>query len=100
MYLIHVRLRAPDGASLPSDTAALVSGAAGPVDGLEHVSVHADAEGGPVLGLFMTASGLAEAEKAATTLAGRALCASPALSGFSVLTIGAVLTPGPWWDAG
>lgn len=97
MYLIHVGLQAPDGVSLPSDADVLVTTCAVPGDGLEHVSVHAEAAGGPVLGLYVSASGLRQAEEAATRLAVRTLAQSPALAQFTLVTCGAALVPGPWW---
>ncbi|WP_370103034.1 hypothetical protein [Streptacidiphilus sp. MAP12-20] len=62
--------------------------------------MHSDAEGGPVLGLFVSVSGLAEAEEAVAKLCARAIGECPALAAFSILTCGAVLVPGPWWDGG
>lgn len=97
MFLIHLRLRGPDGTSLPQNAADLIAESAIPEDGLEHISVHPDTEGGPTLGFFVTASGLVHAEASARRLAVRALDNSPALHGYSVLTCGAALVPGPWW---
>lgn len=99
MYLIHVGLRAPDGVFLPPDTNAIVMSCSIPRDGLEHISVHADAEGGPVLGLYLSASGLSQAEQAAAELVSRALAKCPSLTPFTMVTCGAALVPGPWWGA-
>ncbi|WP_406006960.1 hypothetical protein OG440_12780 [Streptomyces sp. NBC_00637] len=99
MYLIHVRLRAPAEAHARPDLAAIISSYAEESDGLEHVSVHAHAEEGLTLGLFLLADSLAAAEDSAARLSRRAVDHHQDLLGYGVVTSGAVLVPGPWWDA-
>lgn len=98
MYLVHVRLRAPDHTSLPPDAAQLFLGCALDGEGLEHVSAHGDAVGGPVVGLYLTAPSLALAERAASAVCHRALLAHPSLAGMNVVSFGAALVP-QHWDA-
>ncbi|MFE4590753.1 hypothetical protein [Streptomyces laurentii] len=74
-------------------------------EGLEHVSVHSDAAGGPVVGLYLTAPSLAVAERSALAVCRRALSAHTELEGFAVVSCGAVMVPQYWdrlalWDEG
>ncbi|MCX5403855.1 hypothetical protein OHA37_08155 [Streptomyces sp. NBC_00335] len=83
MYLVHAHLRRPaQGGELPSDLRALVYESARPEDGVEHVSVHADESSAPVLGLFLTAGSLAQAEEHAAAVCTRLLRTHPELSGW------------------
>ncbi|MEU3076847.1 hypothetical protein [Streptomyces laurentii] len=66
-------------------------------EGLEHVSVHSDAAGGPVVGLYLTAPSLAVAERGALAVCRRALSTHSELEGFAVVSCGAVLVP-QYWD--
>ncbi|MFJ3880223.1 hypothetical protein ACIPW5_22545 [Streptomyces sp. NPDC090077] len=97
MYLVHVRLDGPADLPLPEETRALFTCCAGPDDGLEHVSLHPDAPGGPVVGLFLTAPLLAAAELRAAALCMRALAAHPRLAPFRMASCGVVLVP-EYWD--
>lgn len=99
MYLIHVRLRAPAEAPALPDLAAIIYACAEESDGLEHVSVHTGAAEGLTLGLFLLADSLAAAEDSAARLSRRAVEHHPDLRGYGVVASGAVLVPGPWWDA-
>jgi hypothetical protein len=78
MYLVHALLR-PSGHPVPAGFAAFVSDCAEPDDQLDHAELHPDAEGGPVLGLFVTAPSMAAAEGTARALVERALKRHPAL---------------------
>lgn len=78
MYLVHALLRLSDH-PVPADFAAFVSGCAEPEDRLDHADLHPDAEGGPVLGLFVTAPSMAAAEGTARVLVERALKRHPVL---------------------
>ncbi|MFD7555952.1 hypothetical protein [Streptomyces sp. NPDC059385] len=98
MYLVHVRLLAPDHTSLPADAAELFLGCALDGEGLEHVTAHADAEGGPVVGFYLTAPSLALAERAASAVCRRALLAHPSLADVDLVSAGAALVP-QHWDA-
>ncbi|MGW7452501.1 hypothetical protein [Streptomyces sp. NPDC054787] len=96
MYLVHVRLRAPDQTSLPPDAAQLFLGCALDGEGLEHVSAHGDAVGGPVVGFYLTAPSLALAEQTASALCRRTLLAHASLAAWAVVSLGAALVPQHW----
>ncbi|MFF2614491.1 MULTISPECIES: hypothetical protein [unclassified Kitasatospora] len=91
MYLIHVQLLAPEGAPLPDGVADLVRSVATPADRLEHVAVHPHAVPDPVLGLYLLADGLADAESRAAGLCERAVASAAPLHGWSVARAGAPL---------
>ena len=96
MYLVHAQLHSPAGAVLPEQAAELLAACAFEGEGLEHVTVHPDAPGGPVLGLFLSASGLDRAEGNALALCHRALQTYPQLEAFTVANCGAALVPAHW----
>jgi hypothetical protein len=98
MYLIHVRLSAPVGAPERPDMAAIISSFAEEDDGLEHLSVHPHLPMGVTLGFFLLAASLAGAEDSAVRVARRALEGHPGLRGYRLVTAGAALVPGPWWE--
>ncbi|WP_381092417.1 hypothetical protein [Streptomyces caeni] len=58
---------------------------AGADTGLEHVSVHAEAGTGLVLGLFLVVDSLEAAERGARRMCHRVLSEAPQLRGFSLL---------------
>ncbi|MFE3206335.1 hypothetical protein [Embleya sp. NPDC059237] len=93
MYLLHARLRVPNGCELPPEASRFVLSSALPEDGLEHVSVHAHAPGGPVLGLFLIAPDLGVAEAAGRRVCERALAADGPLAGFVLAGVAAGLVP-------
>ncbi|MGW2542923.1 hypothetical protein ACWC5I_19145 [Kitasatospora sp. NPDC001574] len=83
MYLVHVSLQAPAGpAELPDDARELLLAAA--EEGIEHVSVHAGAVPHPVLGVFVLADRLEDAEQRAEAFCRRAVAVSPRLTGWRV----------------
>ncbi|MFI5532348.1 hypothetical protein ACIA8O_27820 [Kitasatospora sp. NPDC051853] len=83
MYLIHVELRqSAQGGELPPDTAELIRAAARPSDRLEHVVVHERVVPHPVVGLFLIADDLHQAEQRAAGLADRAVHSHPTLLGW------------------
>jgi hypothetical protein len=96
MYLIHAQLRSPTGAVLPEQTAELLTACAFDAEGLEHVTVHPETPSGPVLGLFLTASGLDRAEDSALALCRRAVALYPQLSAFTVVGLRTALVPALW----
>ncbi|MFI5637932.1 hypothetical protein ACIA8H_11015 [Streptomyces goshikiensis] len=99
MYLVHAGLRASEpGSQLPSETAELIRSVAD-TDGppAEHVSAHPDALPDPVVGVFLVADGLAEAERTAETLFRRALAVVPALRGWRLTRVGAPLVT-PYYE--
>ncbi|WP_411105046.1 hypothetical protein [Streptomyces sp. cmx-4-9] len=103
MYLVHAHVRPPDeGSELPPDLRTLLHGYARPEDGLEHVSVHADAPAGPVLGLYLLADSLAGAEATATALCTRLLAGDRAFAHWTLLRAEAPLMrlDGPWEPTG
>ncbi len=69
MYLVHVSIRQrSSGAALPHAAAELITRVCAGRGGFEHLSVHADARPHPVLGFYLRADSLAEAEAAAGSL--------------------------------
>ncbi|MFI9269959.1 hypothetical protein ACIGXM_04485 [Kitasatospora sp. NPDC052896] len=85
MYLVHACLRGPSGAELPTDAAALVRSCAHATDQLEHVVAHPRARPHPVLGLFVVADGLGQAEARAWAVCRRALAERAALAGWELV---------------
>ncbi|MFF1414161.1 hypothetical protein ACFVX6_30955 [Streptomyces sp. NPDC058289] len=73
MYLVHARLQGPPGVVLPPQATSLVRALAREDDGLEHVSAHPRALPHPVVGLFLQAESLEEAESNAAGLCRRVL---------------------------
>ncbi|WHM37888.1 hypothetical protein [Streptomyces sp. BPTC-684] len=64
---------------------------------MEHISVHTDGLEEPVVGVYLTAASLADAERTAVLVCHRALLACSSLAGLSVLACGAALVP-EYWD--
>ncbi|MEW1910825.1 hypothetical protein AB0442_20625 [Kitasatospora sp. NPDC085895] len=85
MYLVHAKFLPVPHATFPDDIGELVARGAGPDEAVEHVSVHADAAGGPVLGLYVLASSLVAAERTAAAVCRRAIESVPALRGWSLV---------------
>ncbi|MGF1427361.1 hypothetical protein [Kitasatospora sp. LaBMicrA B282] len=79
MYLVHATLRARPGSTVPGGLLASVRAQASADDGLEHAVVHPLGPGAAVVGMFLRAPRLADAERAAGLLCRRALAADPAL---------------------
>jgi len=98
MYLIHVQLHSSSGTPLPERAAEFLATCANESDGLEHATAHPDSPAGPVLGLFVSASGLDRAEAAALALCRRAVESFPQLNAFSVVACDTPLVP-EHWDA-
>ncbi|MFI8266763.1 hypothetical protein [Streptomyces sp. NPDC085665] len=80
MYLVHAGLRAPRDAFLPADLRSLILSRLGPNDGAEHVSVHPHARPDPVIGLYLRAGSLVEAEEHAAILIRLLLSRCPELA--------------------
>ncbi|WP_448318812.1 hypothetical protein [Streptomyces sp. CO7] len=89
MYLIHARLTGPPGLELPDDLKARLRAQATGEISIEHVTPHPDAQGGPILGLFVTAPSLDEAERAAKDACLRVLRSYPDLAGCGLDRCGA-----------
>ncbi|MEI7031262.1 hypothetical protein [Streptomyces pratensis] len=84
MYLIHARLQAPPGACLPAEAARLVLALARPGERVEHVTAHPHAVPDPVLGIFVVAESLSEAEALAEALCHRLLNTCTTLAGWGL----------------
>jgi hypothetical protein len=93
MHLVHVELRRTGHALLPPGVARLVLGLCGPDEPIEHVAVHGDTGGDPVLGLFVLAPSVAAAERLAAAACRRALATLPEPAGFMVGRCGVRLVP-------
>ncbi|AXE22962.1 hypothetical protein C0216_05385 [Streptomyces globosus] len=86
MYLIHAQFRAPsEGCALPVDAAHRVLALARSGEGVEHVTAHPYAQPHPVLGLFLLASSLHEAEGRAAGVCRRLLREHRDMSGWALL---------------
>ena len=86
MYLIHVTLQ-PAGpsvraAELPVNAGEMLFSVALPEERIEHVAVHSRALPHPVVGVYVLAGRIEEAEDRATRFCGRALAACPAFAGW------------------
>ncbi|HWU07068.1 MAG TPA: hypothetical protein VN520_11905 [Streptomyces sp.] len=62
MFLVHAHFAALGPFGFPGDTGESVHASLSPADQVEHVSVHPTPPGGFVLGFFLLAGSLAEAE--------------------------------------
>jgi hypothetical protein len=86
MYLVHAHLLPPpERPPLPPDAAACTRAHARPEDRLEHACAHPHAEPHPVLGLYVLAESLAQAELYAARLCRRVLSGCPELRGWTLL---------------
>ncbi|MET9606325.1 hypothetical protein ABZZ17_14805 [Streptomyces sp. NPDC006512] len=98
MYLIHAALRAPSpDIRLPSSTAEFIRGLPGAADLVEHVSAHPGALPDPVVGVYVLADGLDEAERRTESLCRRALEEVRALRGWTVTRVGVPLVT-PYYE--
>ncbi|WP_328959069.1 hypothetical protein [Kitasatospora purpeofusca] len=80
MYLVHAALRpVSQGRRLPRDARELLLATARPEEGIEHLVVHPDAVPDPVIGIYLLARSLAEAEERGAAFCRRALAAVPEL---------------------
>ncbi|MEV3859122.1 hypothetical protein AB0J38_33015 [Streptomyces sp. NPDC050095] len=93
MYLVHAELHHLDSSDLPAGAARLILETGLPDEGVEHVVTHVDVCGVPVVGLFVLAPNLAEAERIAGRVCLRALASCPELDGFALRRCGARLVP-------
>ncbi|WP_157879701.1 hypothetical protein [Streptomyces yangpuensis] len=94
MYLVHIHLWAsPACGRLPHTTAADITGYAEDREDLLHVSVHPEPEDHPVVGVYLRAVSLAEAEAAAVRLWQLAQTALPSLAGWTLLRAEVPLLP-------
>ncbi len=83
MYLIHVALRpTTPTAVLPRTAGDLLLAVALPDERIEHVVLHPCASPCPVLGVYLLADCIEDAEERATEFCRRALAALPALAGW------------------
>jgi hypothetical protein len=93
MYLVHVEIRHTDDSDLPTEATRLILDSCLPGEGVEHVVAHAAAGGSPVVGLFVLAPDVEEAERIASAVCLRAFAAHPELAGFALRRCGARLVP-------
>ncbi|MFE6053536.1 hypothetical protein ACFQ6N_22515 [Kitasatospora sp. NPDC056446] len=99
MYLVHAVLRPPaPGVELPSGVPEFIRATADPREPVEHVSVHPRADSTTVLGLFLIADRLADAERRAGEACLRAVGSMPVLDGWTVTRAEApLITPLHEW---
>ncbi|MFD0572954.1 hypothetical protein ACFQ0T_31625 [Kitasatospora gansuensis] len=75
-------LPAPSGSPLPDGVRELFQAALRPEDRIEHLVFHPRAEPAPVLGVYLLADSLAEAERRVALFCHRALGAVPQFAGW------------------
>jgi hypothetical protein len=104
MYLVHVHVLpwSPDD-ELPSSKAEIVAEIFHGRHGLEHVSVHADARPYPVIGLYVRAASLRDAEETAAAMWRHVSATHPRLCDWTFVRAEVpLLRPGvengPWVD--
>ncbi|MEU9075899.1 hypothetical protein ACFYUY_19445 [Kitasatospora sp. NPDC004745] len=83
MYLVHAVLRpVSPGLALPSDARELLRGEVWPEDRIEHLVVHPHPGADPVLGVYLLADRLEDAEARTDRFCHRALTALPQFAGW------------------
>ncbi|MDF2257719.1 hypothetical protein [Streptantibioticus ferralitis] len=97
MYLVHARLESDEHTELPADTSGLVTQSARPGERLQHAVMHTSRVTGSVLGLFLLAATLEEAERTAATLCQRVLDENPELRRFRLASCG-VAMPSSYYE--
>ncbi|WP_051942686.1 hypothetical protein [Streptacidiphilus rugosus] len=98
MYLVHLHLHPPAAADpLPGGIRDWLRAAASPEDRIEHVAVHAGARPVPVVGVYLIADSLDDAETCAARVCGRALAGRQELVGWR-LTCAQVPLVTPVWE--
>ncbi|MFC5149519.1 hypothetical protein [Streptomyces aureoversilis] len=86
MYLVHVGLRRPRRSTeLPAEIRELVLARALSRERIEHISVHPQARPHPVLGVYLLADRLEEAEEHAEQACRRAIAHCPQLARWEVV---------------
>ncbi|MFE5538763.1 hypothetical protein [Streptomyces sp. NPDC056492] len=99
MYLVHVHLgRHAHGDLLPGHAAADIAASVAGILGIEHIVVHSDARPHPIVGIYLHAKCLRDAESAATDAWMRATVAEPWLRQWEFLRAVAPLpmSDTPW----
>ncbi|MGW5847607.1 hypothetical protein ACWFQ8_06490 [Streptomyces sp. NPDC055254] len=81
MYLVHAQLAPLAGGKLPREAMSLVSARVLKDRDIQHVAAHPDGPAGPVLGVFILAGSVEEAERRVAELCHGALRDSPGLHG-------------------
>ncbi|MGK5734101.1 hypothetical protein [Streptomyces sp. URMC 124] len=85
MYIVHVHLRAPEGAEFPEAAGDAVRRLARREEGVEHVVSRLHAPQGPVLVVYVLADGLHRAEAQAAAACARALAEVPGFRGWETV---------------
>ncbi|THA88219.1 hypothetical protein E6R61_26805 [Streptomyces sp. LRa12] len=85
MYLVHAQLTAPPGGCLPADVARRALALARTGERVEHVTAHPHAIPNPVLGFFVVAESLFEAEELVAVMCRRLLNTHAQLRGWALL---------------
>lgn len=91
MYLVHIVLAAAAATALPDRVRELIGAAALPDERVEHVAVHPQGPGRLVVGVYLLADRLEEAEHRAAALCRRVLEASPEFQGWWLASAGVPL---------
>lgn len=85
MYLVHLRLRSAGRRELPGEAAGWVRAAARTADGVEHATLHPHALPYPVMGVYVLAERIEQAEDQAARACRRALADRPELQGWQLV---------------
>ncbi|MEU4096404.1 hypothetical protein [Streptomyces sp. NPDC026673] len=85
MYLIHAHLLGPGEIPLPAGIRDRIRARPTGSASIEHVTPHLEHPGAPVLGLFVAAETLEEAEQAAETACLDALGSESSLAGYALV---------------
>ncbi|WP_345037695.1 hypothetical protein [Streptomyces sannanensis] len=93
MYLVHARLMPPPGGELPWNVRELVLQCASEEDRIEHLAVHPRPVARPVLGFYLLADRLEEAESRTGEVCRRALDRHSELDGWALLESAVPLHP-------
>ncbi|GAA3482924.1 hypothetical protein [Streptomyces yanii] len=85
MYLIHAHLKGPTGAVLTDQTAELIHAWALSQEQVEHVTAHPGAVPHPIVGVYVLADSLHQAEERVAAVCRRALRQEPSLSTWTLV---------------
>lgn len=99
MYLVHVALNPPwEGCRLPEDASSLIAQLAEADKSVQHITFHQDSFPDPVIGIYVQAGRLQDAEERSVQLCRRAAATLPGFDGWSIAGVEVPLaSPGPEW---